>query len=396
MNVLLTLCLLLDVARCACGIWSFWKLGDHWTSRIHSLDGYFNQNTGRVFVTMFGYPSKCHRKGSSHSCTLSVACWWVGGSSQSGCGASPWIVACCVKNNKNHYREPEIDVYEDVPEIKTNQVSSLMERRNGLVDLQEESCGISADRLMQKRIVGGNEARFGQYPWQAYIKISSYQCGGVLVSRKYVATAAHCIFTAKLKDILVYLGELDTEDTGKYPELQPAELHRVKKLLIHPKFQYKSTQPDRYDLALLRLVTEAGFGNHIASICLPYKGIKLTGREAIVAGWGKVQAWEKSMGTNILRSVTVPIIDIKECRAWHKIRQIDVELHPEMMCAGHKDGKHDACLGDSGGPLIILDQGRWTLAGITSAGFGCGEPHQPGIYHKIPATVNWIRSIIND
>lgn len=43
-----------------------------------------------------------------------------------------------------------------------------------------EECGISADRIFMKRIIGGNKAKFGQYPWQVYIKIGSYQCGGVL------------------------------------------------------------------------------------------------------------------------------------------------------------------------------------------------------------------------
>lgn len=48
------------------------------------------------------------------------------------------------------------------------------------------------------------------------------------MSRRFVATAAHCIITARLNDILVYLGELDTQDTGKVAELAPAELHRVR------------------------------------------------------------------------------------------------------------------------------------------------------------------------
>lgn len=65
-----------------------------------------------------------------------------------------------------------------------------------------------------------------------------------------------------------------------------------------------------------------------------------------------------------------------------------------MLCAGHQDGRQDACLGDSGGPLITLNDGRWTLIGITSAGFGCGEPYQPGIYHSVSVTADWIRSII--
>lgn len=43
-----------------------------------------------------------------------------------------------------------------------------------------KDCGLSSDRIISKRIIGGNEAAFGQYPWQAYIKIGTYQCGGVL------------------------------------------------------------------------------------------------------------------------------------------------------------------------------------------------------------------------
>ncbi|KAL3286406.1 hypothetical protein HHI36_000915 [Cryptolaemus montrouzieri] len=171
-------------------------------------------------------------------------------------------------------------------------------------------------------------------------------------------------------------------------------LGKVTRKIIHPDFQYRTTQPDRYDLALLELVTEAGFSNHILPICLPNSDISLSGRNAVVAGWGKTLPTNELMGTNILRSASVTILDLEECIAWHKIKQISVQLHEEMMCAGHKTGKRDACLGDSGGPLILLENGRWTLVGITSAGFGCGEPHQPGIYHKISLTTNWIKSVI--
>lgn len=40
--------------------------------------------------------------------------------------------------------------------------------------------------------------------------------------------------------------------------------------------------------------------------------------------------------------------------------------------------------------------GRWTLAGITSAGFGCAQSRQPGIYHRVSHTVNWIRQTLHD
>lgn len=52
-------------------------------------------------------------------------------------------------------------------------------------------------------------------------------------------------------------------------------------------------------------------------------------------------------------------------------------------------------LGDSGGGLILLEKGKFTIVGITSAGFGCGVDHQPGIYHNVQMTSNWIQNNIN-
>lgn len=125
----------------------------------------------------------------------------------------------------------------------------------------QPECGIprTSENTIQKRIIGGRVSQFGEFPWQAHIRIAEYQCGGVLVSRYYVATAAHCIQQARLKDIVVYLGELDTQNSGKILELYPSEKHRVAQKLVHPRFRFRMTQPDRYDLALLRLTRPAGY-----------------------------------------------------------------------------------------------------------------------------------------
>lgn len=41
-------------------------------------------------------------------------------------------------------------------------------------------CGLSSTKMIQKRIIGGREARFAEFPWQAHVRISEFQCGGVL------------------------------------------------------------------------------------------------------------------------------------------------------------------------------------------------------------------------
>ncbi|KAG8286309.1 Belongs to the peptidase S1 [Homalodisca vitripennis] len=134
---------------------------------------------------------------------------------------------------------------------------------------------------IQKRIIGGAEAYFGEFPWQAHIRISGYQCGGVLLSSRYVATAAHCVYRARLKDILVYLGEYDTQNTGQYLEPVPEEAYRVVGKIVHPNFEYRTSQPDRYDVALVRLARPAVYRENILPICLPQQGDSFSGQTGI-------------------------------------------------------------------------------------------------------------------
>ena len=73
-----------------------------------------------------------------------------------------------------------------------------------------------------------------------------------------------------------------------------------------------------------------------------------------------------------------------------------------MLCAGHEHGGKDACQGDSGGPLMtklnyssyedlaLNSNKRWTLVGLVSAGYSCAKPGQPGIYHRISKSSDWI------
>lgn len=46
----------------------------------------------------------------------------------------------------------------------------------------------------ERRIIGGEGARYGEFPYQVHIKIAKHQCGGALVDRQSIVTAAHCVY----------------------------------------------------------------------------------------------------------------------------------------------------------------------------------------------------------
>ncbi|XP_049882740.1 serine protease 27 [Pectinophora gossypiella] len=355
----------------------------------------------RVLASLLGYPPTCMVGGEARPCTLTLSCWLRGGSRGKGCGGG-WLFSCCTTHADRGYDDavnsiPSSDwkykEYKVVPprlrEVpQRSVVPTNVLRRRVDDDTTQMDCGLPSTRILQKRIIGGREARVAEFPWQAHVRISEFQCGGVLVSHQYVATAAHCVSRARVKDIAVWLGALDTTagaDTAR-------KLGVVQKIL-HPLFQFRMTQPDRYDIALLKLSRPVSYTSHILPICLPEYDLDLRGKSGVIAGWGKTDTSNGHTGTNLLRSATVPILSTEQCIKWHQSKQISVEIHSEMICAGHSDGHQDACLGDSGGPLIVLDGGRYYLAGITSAGFGCGVDHQPGIYHNVKLTAPWIHRL---
>ena len=99
---------------------------------------------------------------------------------------------------------------------------------------------------------------------------------------------------------------------------------------------------------------------------------------------------------NFFQVVDVPMIENRECERWHRDKGINVIIYDEMICAGYYGGGKDSCQGDSGGPLMTEIEGRWTLIGIVSAGYSCAKRGQPGIYHRVAQTSDWISYSIND
>lgn len=50
--------------------------------------------------------------------------------------------------------------------------------------------------------------------------------------------------------------------------------------------------------------------------------------------------------------------------------------------------------GDGGGPLVCEKDRHWYQVGVVSFGIGCGRRNVPGVYTRVQAFEEWIKSTI--
>lgn len=261
-------------------------------------------------------------------------------------------------------------------EVKMNQTGTLPERNvTGINILNPNDPNV--------RIVGGRECSQGECPWQALLVSDEDEgfCGGTILSREFILTAAHCMNQTKYFKVVV--GELNTKISEG-----TESIHKVEKIIMHPRF-VKSTYD--YDIAVIKLKEAINFTENIIPACIPdpefADQVLMNEPDAMVSGFGRIH--ERGRQASTLQMLQVPYIKRHSCK-----ESSTFAITENMFCAGFDTEVKDACQGDSGGPHVTPFKGTYFVTGIVSWGEGCARKGKFGVYTKVSKLHRWLKGVL--
>lgn len=322
-----------------------------------------------------------------------------------------------------------------VPQAPAGSVMSYM--------LDARSRATTLDGETASRVYGGRPAAPGAWPAQVALLAevppdpnatgpqagegNSYQqfCGGSVIARQWILTAAHCVVRGdgSLIDPASLLVMTGSNRLGQ-GDLRPAAL-----VIAHEG--YDSFFIDN-DIALIKLAEPIGQSSgpvNATPVLRP--GEPMPTGNAVVAGWGFTEKDEipidlletdiqvlpnetcnrgmaeqtkRDFGSFLMTYGTANRIPEAKLNEAYNIlaSNLGEVLTNNMICAGVASGERTSCNGDSGGPLMMRrEDGSWVQVGIVSWGRTplnsnqrCGHAELYGVYARVSNYFDWISTKI--
>lgn len=217
---------------------------------------------------------------------------------------------------------------------------------------------LDACLMIGEKVFGGTECFPGTSPVVRVELVNSDTstslCSGTVIGQHAVLTAAHC-FLSDVVTARVFAG-------GQYAS--------VASYVIHPQLMIGENVPAAvyYDVAVLFTAEELTTRTYP----LLFSRSALVGEEALVAGYGK----DENGQAGFLKVGNTFIADVNE-------QYLVTEFLPKTT---------NPCEGDSGGPLLVVQDGTLAIAGIVSS----GTPDKECLEGDITLFVNMSNPIVQE
>lgn len=245
----------------------------------------------------------------------------------------------------------------------------------------------------RKLIIGGSEAPEGRYSYAVSLKDDSgnHYCGGSLISKSIVLTAAHCV--ALDENFTVVIGRHNHTDDTVGDDVAYAEK------VLHPIFDMRASVD--YDIALVFLSRPTTADVDIVRIN-NNTVVPVAGTDVTYLGWGEIDKDDLTVNVSAtLREVESDVITNDQCDAVSGLvdgtsyRESYRGLISGAMICTFAIGK-DSCQKDSGGPLIMrgTDASTDVQVGVASWGISCASNVFPGVSARVSSVYSWIEDTV--
>lgn len=187
------------------------------------------------------------------------------------------------------------------------------------------------------RIVGGFMTNITQVPYQvSLINVAGRSfCGGSIINRTAILTAAHCLdHITSANELIVGVGSNDCCEGGTQ--------FNVSRYLMHPKYD---ASEHTYDIAILILDGIITYSNSIRAIRLPEASDNdIVGNTVgVVSGWG-VYNVPTRQASQKLKAAYMRVLPQKECENIIEHHAPEREtVAKSYFCVGGQNYKHGAC-----------------------------------------------------